>query len=201
MKKIILFTFLTIAFLQANFAQTNEEWQNQMQQLQRRMQDMTEQLSKQFGGNSFFLDTTFVQPFDFRSLDGGMPFDSNFVKRFEFRHFDDGNNFSFDTSIVRQFYWDNQSDTPMNIDTFFFKEYKNVEPGNTPDSFFKEDFSKYFGDMIHQMEQYFEQFGQQLDPNAPLPAPKGWRSKPEEDAAKKLKPTPAPQKKRKTTAI
>ena len=68
MKRGTIFIALAISVLQVGFAQTKEDWQKQMEGFHQKMQEMAEQLSKQFGGNSFHFDTTFVQPFDFANL-------------------------------------------------------------------------------------------------------------------------------------
>lgn len=199
MKKIALNLLFSISILPICFSQTNEEMQRQMEQLQRQMQEMTKEWSKQFGGNTFFFDTTIVQPFDFRSLEGMPFFDTTFMEKFEFHPFD-GQEFPFDTSMLRGFRLDNLEDAPIQIDTFFFKEFKNFGTEEMPNPFLDESFSKHFGEMMEQMKQYFEQLGAPYGSDAPfsMPHPK---LKQKEDPMKKPQPAPTPQKKRKSTAM
>lgn len=188
MKKALIFIFLTISFLQISFSQTDESWQKQMEEFQRRMQEMTEQLSKQFGGSSFQFDTTFV-----------MPFDSSFTKGFEF-HFD-GN--ALDTSMVKGFRWYGSDDMPMQMDTLFFKGFKDFNGENFPGFQFDDEWSRNLSEMMERMMKQLEGFGQELDENGHPYYFREWKSTPDEQGKEQPKSAPktAPQKKRKTTSI
>ncbi len=188
MKKAIVFIFLTISFLQIGFSQTEDRWQKQMEEFQRRMQEMTEQLSKQFGGSSFQFDTTFV-----------MPFDSSFMRSFEF-HFDRN---ALDTSMIKGFRWYGSDEMPMQMDTLFFKEFKNFDGENFPGLQFDSEWSQQLSEMMERMMKQLEGFGQEFDENGQQYYFREWKSTPDDQNKEQPKPAPkpAPQKKRKTTII
>ncbi len=199
MKRGTIFIALAISVLQVGFAQTKEDWQKQMEGFHQKMQEMAEQLSKQFGGNSFHFDTTFVQPFDFKSLEG-MPFDTAFAKGFEFRHFD-GDALPFDTSFVQKFHWDGSGDMPIQIDTSYFRQFKNFDSGEFPNLHLDGEWSKGMNEMMQQLLQQLE--GLDKDGDGQHFEWKEWKSQPDKKEEKQLqpKPKPAPQKKRKTTIM
>lgn len=193
-KRMIAF-ILAIGLLHPSFAQTREEWQQQMEQLQQQMRELAEQFSKQFGNSQFFFDTTFVQPFEFRHFDG-MPGDSAFVKRFEF-HFD---HVPFDTTVQNGFrlYGFSDGNGKMQWDTLELKEFKGFDGGRDLPGF---EFDREWSKRMEQWMRQWEGFGQEFE-GQPFYF-REWKPKPGEEGMDQTKPAPrpAPRKKPKTTTI
>lgn len=185
MKKVIVLIVLAISFLPIGFSQTSEEWQKQMEDFQEKMQEMAEQLSKQFGGKqfNFHFDTTFVQPFDFKSFEGM--------------------EFPFDTTIVREFHWDGTGDMPIEIDTMFFRHFKNFNPEDFPNLNLDGEWSKGMNEMMQQLMQQLEGMEKDFNGYNFEFKDKEWKSQPEDKNNDQAQPAPktAPQKKRKTTIM
>ncbi|MFN7117284.1 MAG: hypothetical protein ACK4TA_10830 [Saprospiraceae bacterium] len=206
MNRVLIIIALIVSALQFGLAQTDDNLHQQMEEFKQQMREMTEQLSKQFGGNSFYFDTSFVMPFDSRSFDGmNFPFDSSMIKNFGFFKFDgeDFETFPFDTSMLKGFRWYGSGEMPMQMDTLIFKEFKNFNGEDFPGLQFDEEWSKNLSEMMERMMKQLEGFGQEFDENGQHYYFREWKSTPEEQDKDQPKaaPKPAPQKKRKTTSI
>lgn len=189
MKRFLGIIILIVISFQFSFAQSeSDDLRREMQQLREQMSKMMEQFGKDFGGNFFFFDTTFVKEFPF---DGKrLPFDTSMIQEFRF----DSKSFPFDTSFIQEFHWDNFGDGNIRIDTFFRKEFRGLEPEMFPGEFFHEDFSQQLNRMMEQLMQQFggmDEFYLKEDPQGIEPRKN--QPKPEE--------VPAPKKKRKTTIL
>lgn len=175
MRKIILIFILTISFSRIGFAQMNEA---QMEALREQMQQLKETFQKQFDGNAFFFDTTFVQQF-------GNLSDSTFVRKFEFRDFDNGT-FPFDTSFVQEFRMKDLD----GLDTFFIRQW-------TPQGNWDIQNMPLLEEMMKDMQKRFESG----EFRSLEPFDKKWLEEWSKQLPHSSKPQPAPQKKRKTTIL